>query len=1306
MLAADVDPVLQISAAHEFEPQAIEPGTGEIHGTKWSDNDGDGMRDAGEPGLAGVVIYIDEDNDGEFDQGEMSAVTRADNPTTPQDETGQYAFVGIGAGSYVVREVVPAGYQQTYPDFRESEFHIEVEFPDDTLSPEQQAVFLTAAARWSEIILGDVPDVDVAGFGLVDDVVIVASGPLIDGPDGILGQAGPTHLRSGTFLPAAGIMQFDSADIDELIEEGQFDEVILHEMGHVLGIGTIWEDLGLITGVGTSNAQFLGASAVQAYRDIFGVTATSVPVESNLGGGGTLYSHWDEATFDNELMTGFLNGGVENPISRITVGQMADLGYDVNMLAADEYAPPALRARREGSTSAPRGRLEILDAPRTFVDASASVVLPAAAEPDLGFWTVDLADGEIVLNVDFGNRPLPSSISGQVWNDRDADGVIDPTEPGLANWTVYLDEDRDGQFDHADGNFSSTDVPAPIVDFVATTSTLTAPALDGNITDVNVTLNITHTYDADLRITLISPAGTRILLSANDGGSGNNFNDTTFDDQAPTSIFRGSAPFAGSYRPRTPLSALNGEATAGEWQLVVEDQFGIDQGRLNSWSLTILTGERRVRTNAAGQYVFANLAPGDYAVGQDVPDDWAQTFPDESPVHVVSLGPGQDAASRNFGNSRGFLGGHLWNDYSGDGVRDAGEPPLAGWQVYLDRNGNGAFDNGPSSIASTEPPRTIPDASVIASTIEVAALGVIEDLDVTVSITHPYNADLDVYLVSPTGLRVELFTDVGASSDNFINTRLSDEAATSITAGAAPFTGTYRPEASLAAFDGLDPNGVWTLEVHDDARSDVGALQSWSLTISTQEPVTVSDESGNFGFSDLPPGTFIVREVVPAGWARTHPATPGTHSVELVAGQVVASIDFGNRAASIAGYAWNDLNGDGVKDAAEPGLPGRNVYFDGNGNGAFDSGVTTYAMEGSPKPIPDLATISSTIQVTGHLPIQDVDVALTITHSDVADLDVYLVSPTGVRVELLTDVSGGANLTGVTLDDEASRPIIGGSPPLAGPYRAEGSLAAFDGDDPFGTWTLQVTDDAGNDVGSLVAWSLTIAAHEPFATTDAQGQYAFYNLTPGNYRVLASPPSTWQATAGGDGYNFTLAAGELRGGVDFGQRLAATPGDFDRNSMIDGADFLLWQRALGRPVTPGSAADADGDGVVTGADLAFWTDNYNGGGGAAASVVAPSIDDDTDAVDAALASLDAASLTGPLAYAASPGASGGQRRRATSLPLVPRQEFAKLHVASRVLALAATRMAWEQAPATADAPDANRLDSISDIGDAEFAAAL
>ncbi|MGF1482060.1 MAG: pre-peptidase C-terminal domain-containing protein [Cyanophyceae cyanobacterium] len=247
-------------------------------------------------------------------------------------------------------------------DSSDSEFDIDIVFTDDNLTDDQQAVFTDAANRWEEIIIGDVPDVIVPGFGLVDDISIDVSTPSIDGPGGVLGQAGPTVLRSDSFLPAQGIMEFDIADLELLEEEGLFEDVILHEMDHALGFGTIWQEQDLLIGVDSDNPQFVGAGATAEYNDIFGVNESSVPVESEFGPG-TALSHWDEELFGSELMTGFINAG-ENPLSRITAASMGDLGYEVNVDAADPYAPPSLRV----SSSKSVGRILAMNLEKTFVE--------------------------------------------------------------------------------------------------------------------------------------------------------------------------------------------------------------------------------------------------------------------------------------------------------------------------------------------------------------------------------------------------------------------------------------------------------------------------------------------------------------------------------------------------------------------------------------------------------------------------------------------------------------------------------------------------------------------------------------------------------------------------------------------------------------------------------------------------------------------------------------------------------------------------------------------------------------------------
>jgi Leishmanolysin/Bacterial Ig-like domain (group 1) len=232
-------------------------------------------------------------------------------------------------------------------------YHIDVRFIT-TMTPTQQAAFTNAAAKWESIIFGDVPDIQVTiapntclqgqpGMNeIVDDVVIFAAIDSIDGPGKILGQAGPCFVRTFKHLPVVGVMQFDSADVATLIAGGSFGLVIQHEMGHVLGYGTIWQADGLLANPSgcdtTQDPHFTGSQALAAFDRIGGinyVASAKVPVE-NHGGAGTCDGHWRESVFKNELMTGFLNIG-SNPLSLETVASMGDLGYFVTYTAADPY---------------------------------------------------------------------------------------------------------------------------------------------------------------------------------------------------------------------------------------------------------------------------------------------------------------------------------------------------------------------------------------------------------------------------------------------------------------------------------------------------------------------------------------------------------------------------------------------------------------------------------------------------------------------------------------------------------------------------------------------------------------------------------------------------------------------------------------------------------------------------------------------------------------------------------------------------------------------------------------------------------
>lgn len=211
-------------------------------------------------------------------------------------------------------------------------------------SPAARAAFESAEARWEDLIVADLPDIPVnanlrqtcgipAGINTIDDLIIVANIQAIDGSGGILGQAGPRCVRQGSRLPFIGVMTFDSADVADLVAAGRFEAVVLHEMGHVLGIGSLWRSNNLLQNPSCPNGgaangadtRYTGTQGVAAWQSLGGTG--DVPVE-NERGQGSCDGHWRErGTLERELMSPALSA--TNFLSIISMRSLVDLGYTV-----------------------------------------------------------------------------------------------------------------------------------------------------------------------------------------------------------------------------------------------------------------------------------------------------------------------------------------------------------------------------------------------------------------------------------------------------------------------------------------------------------------------------------------------------------------------------------------------------------------------------------------------------------------------------------------------------------------------------------------------------------------------------------------------------------------------------------------------------------------------------------------------------------------------------------------------------------------------------------------------------------------
>lgn len=224
----------------------------------------------------------------------------------------------------------------------------------------QRQTFVDAAAYWNSVITGYDLNYDSIGDKVPHSLTVNASVPSIDGLNGVLGSAGPTNFiyydnnpvgqpTSALYYTTAGAMEFDSADVDGLISNNSFYGVVLHEMAHVLGLGTLWNINNNVNSTSydlytNGSGRYTGPNALAQWQsESLRPADTFVPVELG-GGAGTANGHWNEVDFgagdtgivssltgmdfSHELMTGWASNTFF--VSRTTLGALDDLGYTVD----------------------------------------------------------------------------------------------------------------------------------------------------------------------------------------------------------------------------------------------------------------------------------------------------------------------------------------------------------------------------------------------------------------------------------------------------------------------------------------------------------------------------------------------------------------------------------------------------------------------------------------------------------------------------------------------------------------------------------------------------------------------------------------------------------------------------------------------------------------------------------------------------------------------------------------------------------------------------------------------------------------
>jgi len=198
-------------------------------------------------------------------------------------------------------------------------------------------------------------------------------------------------------------------------------------------------------------------------------------------------------------------------------------------------------------------------------------------------------------------------------------------------------------------------------------------------------------------------------------------------------------------------------------------------------------------------------------------------------------------------------------DCNGNGIDDATDIAAGSSE---DCNGNGRPDECEITMTdleeadyAAEPSLPIPDASTVEHTITVPGSDPVRDVDVELDISHNWDRDLTISLRHEQ-VSVLLIDTRGGGGYDFTGTILDDEAKLTIAEGSAPFTGSYRPEETLTALDGMDQSGDWTLIVTDAMAPDDGLLNAWALHLDVETNASLDcNDNGVLDECDLAEGT-------------------------------------------------------------------------------------------------------------------------------------------------------------------------------------------------------------------------------------------------------------------------------------------------------------------------------------------------------------------------------------------------------------------------------------------------------------------
>ncbi|MEO8262055.1 MAG: SdrD B-like domain-containing protein [Pseudolysinimonas sp.] len=847
-------------------------GSGSIGDRVWFDQDGDGVQDAAEPGIAGRTVTV-------VWQGLDGALGTADDVTYPTttSSTGAYSVPRLPAGSYSVTvSGVPAGYGSTKDP--------------DAVADGTALTTLTAGQNRTD------QDFGYAGTGSIGDLVWIDRDE-----DGVYDLAGATPEQG----VAGATIQLDWHGVT-----GTATDPVVATFSTTTDASGLYAFTRLVPGTYTVRVTGgLPASTTNTF-DRDGNQNSQTPVTIAIGEAVTDadFGYSSDSSLGQRVWWDRNGDGVQD------VGEPGFPGVDVSVLW---YGPNGVAGDADdrvfATATAGDGYWSIPELPQgTYRVTIDTADLPAGMGQTFDADGVGTANSSVtvlgvgaVLTQNFGYRGA-LALGDLVFLDRDADGVQDAGEAGLAGVLVELSWPAQGITVYtttaADGTYQFPGLVAG--SYVARVITATLPSaslsavsdLEGSSSDAtaNVTMALTSRGDADFGFRGDSSLGDLVWHDRDADG-------TVGADESGISGVTVSATWAGR------------DAILGTADDVV---------------LTTVTG-------ADGSYLFDHLPIGDWSVVIDastLPAGFtAATFEEDATLDgtdLVALPAATDHVTADFGfRGTGSIGDRVWLDLDGDGAQDAGEPGVRGQRVDLVWAGR----DGVLGTADDESWTTTTRADGV-WLVEELPDGVFQvtingGIATAASQTGDPDGTLDdatLVTLSPAD-RVEDAADFGYLGDNVLgDTVWWDEDADGVVDAA---------ELPLA---GVTVEDRWF------------GLDGLASTADDIVLTTVTDALGQYSFVGAPAGEHRVTVLsgIPAGLTPvsdrdgTGAAADGVSQVVFAAGLPGVSDlthDFGYAGSgSLGDLVWLDLDSDGTQDPGEPGIPNATVTLTWAGvNGTF-----------------------------------------------------------------------------------------------------------------------------------------------------------------------------------------------------------------------------------------------------------------------------------------------------------------------------------------------------------------------------------